>query len=303
MGLLGTEDFTNWEFESYPVASDFKFVPFFALFFFSLRLFLDTYVFENLAKRLIFGKASASVDVGTHENRKKINKFKEAAWKFVYFLSAELFALYVSYHEPWFTNTKYFWVGPADQIWPDQKLKLKLKGLYMYAAGFYTYSIFALVFWETRRSDFLVSMAHHVATIILLVMSYVFRFARVGSIILALHDATDVFMEIAKMSRYSGYESISSIFFVGFVLAWTILRIIYFPFWVIRSTCYEVVLTLDMEKYTVVGPLCYYIFNTLLFSLVVFNIYWWFLMLGMVVKQIQAKGIVSDDVRSALSGF
>lgn len=62
------------------------------------------------------------------------------------------------------------------------------------------------------------------------------RFARVGSIILALHDATDVFMEIAKMSRYSGYESISSIFFVGFVLAWTILRIIYFPFWVIRST-------------------------------------------------------------------
>lgn len=50
----------------------------------------------------------------------------------------------------------------------------------MYAAGFYTYSIFALVFWETRRSDFLVSMAHHVATIILLVMSYVFRFVWKG---------------------------------------------------------------------------------------------------------------------------
>lgn len=54
--------------------------------------------------------------------------------------------------------------------------RLKLKGLYMYAGGFYTYSIFALVFWETRRSDFGVSMGHHVATAILIILSYIFRF-------------------------------------------------------------------------------------------------------------------------------
>lgn len=55
--------------------------------------------------------------------------------------------------------------------------RLKLKGLYMYVGGFYTYSIFALIFWETRRSDFGVSMGHHVATFILIVMSYIFRYA------------------------------------------------------------------------------------------------------------------------------
>lgn len=55
--------------------------------------------------------------------------------------------------------------------------RLKLKGVYMYAAGFYTYSIFALMFWETRRADFGVSMGHHVATVILIVLSYIFRFA------------------------------------------------------------------------------------------------------------------------------
>ena len=54
--------------------------------------------------------------------------------------------------------------------------RLKLKGLYMYGAGFYTYSIFALIFWETRRSDFAVSMGHHVASVILIVLSYIFRF-------------------------------------------------------------------------------------------------------------------------------
>ena len=46
----------------------------------------------------------------------------------------------------------------------------------MYAAGFYTYSIFALIFWETRRSDFGVSMSHHVATVILIVLSYILRY-------------------------------------------------------------------------------------------------------------------------------
>lgn len=53
--------------------------------------------------------------------------------------------------------------------------RLKLKGVYMYAAGFYTYSIFALLFWETRRSDFGVSMSHHLATVVLIMLSYIFR--------------------------------------------------------------------------------------------------------------------------------
>ena len=116
----------------------------------------------------------------------------------------------VTYNEPWFTTTRNFWVGPGDQIWPDQKIKyvrhififegttsplvtfynfvdtqvitnfifprFKLKAVYMYVAGFYTYSIFALLFWETRRSDFGISMTHHVATVCLITLSYIFRY-------------------------------------------------------------------------------------------------------------------------------
>ncbi len=63
------------------------------------------------------------MDLETHDKKKKVNKFKESAWKCVYYLSAELMALSVSYDEPWFTNTKKFWVGPGDQVWPDQKTK------------------------------------------------------------------------------------------------------------------------------------------------------------------------------------
>ncbi|GKV39294.1 hypothetical protein SLEP1_g47094 [Rubroshorea leprosula] len=298
MGLIEHVQSINWQQEAYPSYEDFVVLPFFAFFFPSVRFFLDRFVFEKVGRRLIFGKEHRVSEVETTEGKKKIRKFKESAWKCIYYLSAELLAVSVTYDEPWFTNTRYFWVGPGDQVWPDQKLKLKLRGLYMYAAGFYTYSIFALIFWETRRSDFGVSMGHHFATVVLIVLSYICRFARVGSVVLAIHDASDVFLEMGKMSKYSGAETVASFAFVLFVLSWILLRLIYYPFWVLWSTSYEVVLTLDKKKHPVVGPIYYYTFNTLLFCLLVLHIYWWVLIYRMVVKQIQARGKVGDDVRS-----
>ncbi|XP_052200029.1 ceramide synthase 1 LOH3 [Diospyros lotus] len=299
---MAVAEFVNWEQESDPNFEDFLALPFFVLFFPSVRFFLDRVVFEKLGRRLIFGKQHQTLDFARGVRKRKIRKFKESAWKCVYFLSAEILALSVTYNEPWFTNTVYFWVGPGNQVWPDQKIKLKLKGVYMYAAGFYTYSIFALIFWETRRSDFWVSMGHHVASVILIVLSYILRFARVGSVVLALHDATDVFLEVGKMSKYSGAETIASFSFIIFVLCFFLLRIIYYPFWVLRSTSSEVVLFLNKETHKVDGPIYYYVFNSLLFSLLVLHIYWWVLMYRMLVKQIQARGKISEDVRSESEG-
>ncbi|KAJ0984412.1 hypothetical protein J5N97_002768 [Dioscorea zingiberensis] len=302
MGFVDPLQLVDWEAESYPVYEDFVALPFLVVFFPTVRFLFDRFVFERVARRLVIGKGHEKLDLETKERRKKINKFKESAWKCVYFLSAEFLSLYVTYDEPWFTNTRYFWVGPGEQVWPDQKYKLKLKGAYMYAAGFYTYSIFALIFWETKRADWGVSMSHHVATAILIMLSYIFRFARVGSIVLALHDACDVFLETGKMAKYSGCEPLAIVMFLLFVSSWVIFRLICFPFWVIRSTSYEVVLTLDKEKHKVEGPIYYYIFNSLLISLLVLHIYWWVLIYRMLVKQIQARGHIGDDVRSDSEG-
>ena len=65
------------------------------------------------------------------------------------------------------------------------------------------------------------------------------------------------------------------------------------------SLCsYEVLLTLDMEKHKIGGTIYYYLFNTLLFCLLILHIYWWKLMVVMLVNQIHARGRISDDVRS-----
>lgn len=61
---------------------------------------------------------------------------------------------------------------------------------------------------------------------------------------------------------------------------------------------YELIEYIHKEEMKVEGPIYYYIFNTLLFYLLVLHIYWWILMFRMLVAQIKAGGTVSDDVRS-----
>lgn len=65
--------------------------------------------------------------------RKKIRKFKESAWKCIYFLSSEILSLSVTYNEPWFRSTKYYWVGPGDQVWPDQMMKYDTSTLFFFS--------------------------------------------------------------------------------------------------------------------------------------------------------------------------
>ena len=77
---------------------------------------------QRLGRRCIQGAKipSTEKDVDDEVFHKKLIKFKESSWKCLYYLTAEIFALVVTYKEPWFTDSKQFWVGPGDQCWPDQ---------------------------------------------------------------------------------------------------------------------------------------------------------------------------------------
>ncbi|KAJ4965041.1 hypothetical protein NE237_016890 [Protea cynaroides] len=174
--------------------------------------------------------------------------------------------------------------------------RLPLKLLYMCQCGFYTYSIAALLTWETRRKDFSIMMSHHIITVILIGYSYITRFFRIGSIVLALHDASDVFLESAKISKYSEKEFAASLLFGLFVLSWLMLRLIFFPFWVIKSSSYDLIEVLTLSE--TYPTSLYYVFNTMLLMLLVFHIYWWILICAMVMRQLENRGKVGEDIRS-----
>ncbi|URE46885.1 ASC1-like protein [Musa troglodytarum] len=62
------------------------------------------------------------------------------------------------------------------------------------------------------------------------------KFFRIGTVMLALHDTSDVFLEAAKLFKYSEKEMAASLCFGLFALSWLILRLVYFPFWIIKSS-------------------------------------------------------------------
>lgn len=267
----------------------FLFAVLFAVFFVGARFFFDRFVFRGLAKWLLsIGKAQLRLNKATQKN---IVKCSESMWKLTYYATVEAWILRMASQEPWFWDTQEYFRG-----WPNQELKLPLKLYYMCQWGFYLYSIVALLTWETRRKDFAVMMTHHVITVILIGYSYLTRFFRIGSIVLALHDASDVLMEAAKVFKYSEKELAASVIFGFFAISWLVLRLIFFPFWIIKTSSYDMQYYLNLaESYP---TLLYYVFNTMLLTLLLFHIYWWILICAMIKKQLKNKGKVGEDIRS-----
>ena len=57
-----------------------------------------------------------------------------------------------------------------------------------------------------------------------------------GSVIMVLHDVSDILLECAKMFNYCHKDTVADILFGLFMLSWALLRLVYFPGWVIWST-------------------------------------------------------------------
>ncbi|XP_059652877.1 ceramide synthase LOH2-like [Cornus florida] len=278
-----------WSHDSVPSASHFIVAIYFAFFFVAARFLLDRFIFRRLAVFLLSGGAlPLKINKDTQA---KLVKCVESMWKLTYYAIVEACILTFIYHEPWFRDIKEHFRG-----WPNQDLTPPVRLYYICQCGFYAYSIVALLMWETRRKDFSVMMSHHVITVFLIGYSYISRFFRIGSVILALHDGSDVFMEAAKVFKYSEKELGASVCFGLFAISWLILRLIIFPFWIIRSTSYYM---RDFLRLSEVYPMIiYYVFNTMLLTLLVFHIYWWILICSMIKRQLQNRGQVGEDIRS-----
>ncbi|XP_075488822.1 ceramide synthase LOH2-like [Primulina tabacum] len=278
-----------WAQNGVPGAYHFVVAIYFAFAFVAARFFLDRFIFRHLAFWLLSrGNPMLKINEAA---KAKIMKCSESMWKLTYYATVEFCILSSTYHESWFRDAREFFRG-----WPDQELKRSLKLIYMCQCGFYICGIAALLTWETRRKDFFVMISHHVVTVILIAYSYITRFFRIGAVILALHDVSDVFLEAAKVFKYSENDLGASICFGFFAFSWLVLRLIIFPFWVIRSSSYYLCefLTLS-EPYMMV---IYYVFNTMLLTLLVFHIYWWILIWSMITRQLKNKGKVGEDIRS-----
>ncbi|KAF7658057.1 hypothetical protein LDENG_00018120 [Lucifuga dentata] len=131
---------------------------------------------------------------------------------------------------------------------------------------------------------------HHLATVGLITFSYVNNMARVGSLVLCVHDTSDFLLEAAKLANYAKYQRLCDSLFIIFSVVFFITRLVIYPIWILNSTMFE--------SWAIVGPFpSWWLFNFLLLVLQVLHIIWSYLIARIAVKAM-LRGKVSKDVRS-----
>uniref|UniRef100_A0A3Q1GUE3 Ceramide synthase 2-like n=1 Tax=Acanthochromis polyacanthus TaxID=80966 RepID=A0A3Q1GUE3_9TELE len=211
-------------------------------------------------------------------------KFGEAAWRFFFYLTAFMAGLSCLIDRPWFWDHRECW-----RQYPVQVKALAHYWYYMLELGFYG-SLLLRISVDIKRKDFKEQVVHHLATIFLLSFSYCANYIRIGTLVMLLHDSSDILLESAKMFNYgTGWRKTCDTLFVVFAVVFLVTRLLIFPTKIIRTT-----LVLSMEVFEPFAG--YYFFNILLMVLQGLHIFWAGLIIRMVYKFL--KGKLEKDERS-----
>ncbi|KPJ05826.1 LAG1 longevity assurance-like 6 [Papilio xuthus] len=202
-------------------------------------------------------------------------KFCENLWKFTFHSSNFVFGLCILWNKSWLWDIDHAYLG-----YPHQGVTDDVWWYYMISAAFYL-SLTISQFWDVRRKDFWQMFLHHVATVSLISFSWVCNLHRIGTLVLLLHDAGDIFVEAVKASKYANYQKTCDTLFLGLIIVWIGTRIIIFPYHLLWSTWIRAPMLLPMFP-------AYYIFNSLLLLLLMLHVVWTYLILQMAYRTIQA---------------
>lgn len=223
----------------------------------------------------------------------RVRKWREASWKLCSYGTLMAFGLFVCVGQPWLKDTSLCWAG-----WPtEHHHSLPLQFFYAMEMAHYLYGTVDQLVWESRRKDHAAMVVHHLATLALLVVSFHWSFLRVGAIILLLHDACDVWMEAAKLANYAKITWASSLLFVLFASTWFVLRMLYFPFVVIKSTSAEALALLVRFGGTELNATIWAMFNVLLLVLLALHVYWFYFIL-LIALRVAFTPTDATDARS-----
>lgn len=211
-----------------------------------------------------------------------LKKFREASWRFTFYLFAFIAGLSALIDKPWLYDVKQMWEGfPTMTLLPSQYW------YYMTELGFYS-SLLVSVASDVKRKDFREQIIHHVATILLISFSWCVNYIRAGTLIMLLHDTSDYFLESAKMFNYAGWKNTCNYIFILFATIFIITRLVIFPFWIMYWTW--------VYPLTLYPPFFgYYFFNSLMLVLQCLHIFWAVLIIRMAVRFLKSNETVEDE--------
>ncbi|XP_012697460.1 ceramide synthase 2 [Clupea harengus] len=211
-----------------------------------------------------------------------LKKFREASWRFTFYLLAFAAGLGALIDKPWLYNLSEMWEG-----FPVLSLLQSQYWYYMIELSFYAALLFSVAS-DVKRKDFNEQIVHHVATILLISFSWCVNYIRAGTLIMLLHDSSDYLLESAKMFNYAGWRNACNYIFILFAAVFIITRLIIFPFGIMYCTI--------VYPVTIYKPFFgYYFFNGLMVTLQCLHIFWAYLIVRMAVRFLGSNEKVEDE--------
>lgn len=213
-------------------------------------------------------------------------KFCENAWRFLYYASSFGFGVCVLWNKPWFWDMDHCWYG-----YPHQSIDRQIWSYYMLSMSYY-WSLIVSQFFDVKRKDFWQMFAHHIITLLLLSLSWICNFHRVGSLVLVIHDCADMFLEAFKITKYANWQKLCDCVLGIFIISWIVTRLGIYPR-VIYSTSVEATQILTMFP-------VYYIFNSMLLMLLMLHVLWTYMIFKVAYNSLKS-GKAENDCRSSSS--
>ncbi|MFH4975824.1 hypothetical protein AB6A40_002533 [Gnathostoma spinigerum] len=244
-------------------------------------------LYERIRHHLFFGFAKNS----------KSKKVLESFYRFSFYTFIFIYGFVTLKDEPWFYDVRLCWID-----YPRHPIPNTVWWYYMSEMSFYCSLVVSSLF-DSHRRDFWQMFVHHLVTIGLISISWTINFVRVGTLVLVSHDISDVILEFSKLIRYDkklAKKYINALFIV-FITSWTLTRIGYFPFFIIRSAIFDAP-QLIQPDYNLLNisqpPYAPRLIIGLLFCLLGLHLFWTAIIFRIVIRTVtegEAKDVRSDD--------
>lgn len=207
----------------------------------------------------------------------KVVRCCDAVFKCCYYASMTLWGFYILRDKPWTP-----WVlggrGDTRKCWTDghpyQPVSDDLRQFYLTAVGYHLCEV-VVHLMEVHAPDFWEMLLHHTVTYFLVSLSYLLNYVRIGSLVMLLHGATDIFIYASKAVVDTGFTRLTAVSYFGLLLAYAWFRILVFPTFVMRSAWVESVQEVGPDL-----PAGWSFLNFALGVLFLLHVYWF----GLVIK-------------------
>jgi len=269
----------------------------FAVTFFCLTWGIRLLVIEPLA-RLLFPKLEGT----------QLKKFSQSVMEVLNYGTFSFIGLVVVPSQTWF-GKEFLLDSSRPRVFPSpipgftegghEIMRSDLQCYYiMYIARYFQGIISVLL--ETKRKDFVEMMVHHVVTVSVCSVSYVYGWTRVGAVVMVVFDPADVPLHSAKICKYiaenctrkSGWARLWTFgadrLFEVFALVFFATRLVVFGY-ICGSAHVEAswFFPKGVPEWTCVG---------LLHTLLLLQIFWFTLVIKVAMKLLRGQSV--EDVRS-----